>query len=377
MISTKKNNTSCFANIVVISMIPTLFFVSMILGYTNIISINIPIHALLIIGFILFIFLLFIQHNANYSICKMRSSYSIMEDKLRLELDISSLTLNNQNKSILNIDKFLNNYYTNVRNDNFASVASSIFPMMGILGTFTAIAISMPDFSVSDSKALDNEISILLSGVGSAFFASIFGILLSLIWTYFEKRGLSKIDKLFIDVKSDFQAYLWSEDELKIYRYEQYKPKDEKFITALKETFNLDFIKDLNKEHLSNFKSVMNDTNQNFSHLSTQIRDVSTELKESLNSIDNSRTAIDARNQIEETMVNFTNATQSFEKTVKMHSASLDTSLNRTFDKIDTEISDIVIKLADFATHVSLESKEVQDSIGKYHYMISKQLRVK
>jgi len=374
---TKNNNKSCFANIVVISMIPTIFFISMVLGYTNIISMNIPIHALLIVGFILFIFLLFIQHNANYSICKMRSTYSNMEDKLKLELDISSLTLNNHSKSILDIDKFLNKYYTNVRNDNFASVASSIFPMMGILGTFTAIAISMPDFSVSDSKALDHEISILLSGVGSAFFASIFGILLSLIWTYFEKRGLSKIDKLFIDIKSDFQPLLWSDDELKIYKYEQYKPKDEKFITALKETFNLDFIKELNKEHLSNFKSVMNDTNQSFSTLSSQIQNVSTELKESLDSMDNNRTAIDAKNQIEETMVNFTNATLSFEKTVKMHSANLDTSLNRTFNKIDTEISDIVIKLADFATHVSLESKEVQDSIGKYHYMISKQLRVK
>ena len=377
MISTKNNNKSCFANIVVISMIPTIFFISMILGYTNIISMNIPVHALLIVGFILFVFLLFIQHNANYSICKMRSSYSIMEDKLRSELDISSLTLNKQSKSILDIDKFLNNYYSNVRNDNFASVASSIFPMMGILGTFTAISISMPDFSVSDSKALDNEISILLSGVGSAFFASIFGILLSLIWTYFEKRGLSKIDKFFLDVKSDFKPYIWSQDELKIYKYEQYKPKDEKFITALKETFNLDFIKDLNEEHLSNFKSVIRDTNQNFSLLCEQIEDVSTQLKESLNSMESGKNAIDAREQIQETMINFTNATQSFEKTVKIHSASLDTSLNRTFDKIDTEISDIVIKLADFATHVSLESKEVQDSIGKYHYMISKQLRVK
>lgn len=371
------NKINCFANIVVISMIPTLFFLSIILGYIGVIPANIPLHALGIVGFILFIFLLFIKHNANYSVCKMRSTYSIMETQLRLELKTSSLTLNNKNKSILNIDNFLNNYYSEIRNDNFVSVASSVFPMMGILGTFTAIAISMPNFSVSDTQALDNEISILLSGIGSAFFASIFGILLSLIWTYFEKRGLSKIDKFFLGVKNDFKPYIWSQDELTIYKYEQYKPKEEKFIKALKETFNLDFIQNINQIHLDNFKSIMHDTNQNFTLLSKHIEDVSTDLKTTLEAMDSGKNATEAKNQIQSSIVEFTQATNSFEKSVKIHSAQLDNSLNRTFNKIDTEIGDIVIKLADFATHVSLESKEVQDSIGKYHYMISKQLRVK
>lgn len=371
------NNISCAANIVVISMIPTIFFISMILGYIGIIPMNIPAHSLIIVGFILFIFLLFIKHNANYSICKMRSSYPNMEVMLKKEMESSSLTLDKKSKSILNIDEFLKRYYSNIRNDNFVSVASSVFPMMGILGTFTAIAISMPNFSVTDTQALDNEISLLLSGIGSAFFASIFGILLSLIWTYFEKRGLSKVDKFFLDIKSDFRPYIWSQDELTIYKYAQYKPKDEKFINALKETFNLDFIKTINDTHLNNFKSIMKDTNQNFTLLSKHIEDVSTELKETLEAMDNSRDAVDAKNQIQSSIVTFTEATNAFEKSVKTHSAHLDTSLNRTFDKIDTEISDIVIKLADFATHVSLESKEVQDSIGKYHYMISKQVRIK
>jgi len=368
---------NCFANIVVISMIPTIFFVSMLLGYINIIPINIPIHALLIVGFILFIFFLFIKHNANYSICKMHASYSKMENKLKTALDENSLHLNQTNKSILDIDEFLKHHYADIRNDNFVSVASSVFPMLGILGTFTAIAISMPNFSVTDTKALDGEISLLLSGIGSAFFASIFGILLSLIWTYFEKRGLSKIDKFFYTVKDDFKPYIWSKNELNIYKFEQYKPKDEKFITALKETFNLDFIEKLNVQHQNSYKAIMDDTNSSFKLLSKHLEHISNELKESLSQIDNAKNSIDAREQIENTISDFTLATQSFEKTVKIHSAQLDTSLNRTFEKIDTEIGDIVIKLADFATHVSLESKEVQDSIGKYHFMISKQLRVK
>ncbi len=372
-----QNNINCFANIIVISMIPIVFFISMILGYIEIIPMNIPLHALVIVGFILFIFLLFIKHNANYSICKMRSSYKEMEIELKEKMESSSLVLDDKNKSIFNVNDFLKLYYSNIRNDNFVSVASSVFPMMGILGTFTAIAISMPNFSVTDTQALDNEISILLSGIGSAFFASIYGILLSLIWTYFEKRGLSKIDRFFLDIKDNFRPYIWSENELTIYKYTQYKPKDEKFINALKETFNLEFIHKLNESHLNNFKSIMKDTNQNFTLLSKHIEDVSTDLKETLDAMDSSKDAVDAKNQMQSSIVTFTEATNAFEKSVKVHSAHLDTSLNRTFEKIDTEISDIVIKLADFATHVSLESKEVQDSIGKYHYMISKQLRVK
>lgn len=51
----------------------------------------------------------------------------------------------------------------------FASIGSAIFPMMGILGTFISIAFSMPNFSSSDTAALEQEIADLLSGVGTAF----------------------------------------------------------------------------------------------------------------------------------------------------------------------------------------------------------------
>jgi len=367
----------CTANFIVISMIPILFFVSLTLGYLNIIPINVPIHALGVVGFILFIFLLFISHNANYSICKMRSSFTKLDEDIRVKLDENVLTIDNKTKSILDVDNFLNEYYSNVRNDNFVSVASSIFPMLGILGTFVAIAISMPDFSVKDTASLDNEISRLLSGVGSAFFASIYGILLSLIWTYFEKRGLSRINAYFSTIKSSFSESLWSQEELTIYKYTQYDLKDNKFISALKETFNLDFVQNINQQHLLSFEKIMAETNNHFNHISEHLYSTSKELKDTLAQMDNSQNAISARNHIDKSLVDFTVATRSFEKTTKVFSAQLNNSLNRTFEKIDTEVGDIVIKLADFATHVSLESREVQDSITKYHQMIAKQVKDK
>jgi hypothetical protein len=374
----KTNSTAgCLANFIVISLIPVLFFIAMILGYLGVINIHVPVHSLGVIGFILFIFLLFIKHNANYSICKIRSGYTDLKMQIDNKLIQNSLSINDTTKSILDIQKYLNTYYRDIRNDNFVSVASSIFPMLGILGTFVAIALSMPNFSVTDTAALDHEISLLLSGVGSAFFASIYGILLSLIWTYFEKRGLSKVENYFLSIQDNFSEYIWSEEELLIYKYTQYDLKENKFLGALKETFSLDFIAKLNQQHLNNFETIMHETNSNFTQLTSELQSVSQELKHTLSQMDISQNALSAQNHIDKALVDFTVATKSFEKTTKLHSAQLNNSLNRTFDKIDTEIGQIVIKLADFASHVSLESREVQDSIKKYHQMVANQIKVK
>jgi len=371
------STAKCSANFIVISVIPILFFIAMILGYIGIIPLNVPIHSLAVIGFILFIFLLFIKHNANYSICKMRSSYAGLKNDLEKKLSSNSLTIEGETKSILDMDNFLNRYYSNIRNDDFVSVASSVFPMLGILGTFIAIALSMPNFSVTDTEALDHEISLLLSGVGSAFFASIYGILLSLIWTYFEKSGMSKVGNYFSTIKSNFEDSLWSKEELTIYKYSQYDIKENKFLGALQETFNLDFIQTINREHISNFETVMKTTNQNFSQISNNLQIVSAELQETLSEMNNGQSALSAQNHIDKSLVDFTVATKSFEKSTKLYSAQLNNSLNRTFEKIDTEIGEIVIKLADFATHVSLESREVQDSIKKYHQIVAQNIKDK
>ncbi|WP_455757171.1 MotA/TolQ/ExbB proton channel family protein [Sulfurimonas sp.] len=371
------NTVKCSANFIVISTIPALFFLSMVLGYIGLIPIKVPLSSVLVIGIIFLIFLLFARHNANYSICKMRASFLIMEDELKDKLAKNSLTLNGQTKSILKIDEFLHGYYSKIRNNNFVSVAASVFPMLGILGTFIAIAISMPNFSVTDSQALDNEITILLSGVGSAFYASIYGILLSLIWTYFEKSGLSKVDKYLAHTKSIFNTSVWSDDELTIYKYSQYELKDNKFITALKETFNLEFVQTLNEQHLSNLKEIMNESNNNFTHIANHLKAASSELTDTLSQMDNNKNALEARDEIENNLQRFTIATKEFEKNSKIFNAQLTSSLDKTFEKIDTEVGDIVIKLADFATHVSLQSEEVQNSISSYHRMVTNQARVK
>ncbi len=368
---------NCSANFIVIALLPLLFFVTMLAGYFGFIPLNIPLYTLVYIGFIFLVFLLFIKHNANYAACKMRGTQLEMESSLKKELIAKSLTLGEESKSILDIDKFLNHFYIDVRNDNFVSVASSIFPMLGILGTFVAMAISMPNFSASSADALDSEISTLLSGVGSAFFASIYGIFLSLLWTYFEKRGLSKIDNYFHNIETLFASHIWSEDELSIHQHSKSDLEENRFLSALKETFDLSFIRDINQQQLEAFKEVMHESNQNFTLLANTIDQVSQQIQGSLAIIDQSTTAVAAQNQIKSQLERFVTATEALEKSTKLYAGQMDTTLHKSFEKIDTEIGDIVVKLADFATHVSAESSEVQKSIRKYHQTIANHTREK
>jgi len=276
------SHLSCYLNYFVLALLPTLFFAGILLGFLNLISLKVDLHSLLIIGAIYLIYLLFIQHNANFVVCKMRKEYVSLQKDLQLAIKENSLTIFEKTKSTIDIEDFISNYYKTFRNDNFASIAPSFFPMLGILGTFTAIAISMPNFSISDTKALDHDIALLLSGIGTAFYASIYGIFLSIIWNFFEKRGLSKVDHDAHQLSEVYKSYIWEESELKRHEHMQHEMRDTRMIQALKDTFNLDFIQTLNEKHLENFQTIITETNKNFTAVTNHMQMVSTDLKETI-----------------------------------------------------------------------------------------------
>ncbi|MBD3840179.1 MAG: MotA/TolQ/ExbB proton channel family protein, partial [Epsilonproteobacteria bacterium] len=191
----ERENYDCTQYFFIILSLPLIVLLMVAMGYIGLMPLKVELHTLGVVAIIFTIFIFFIKHNANYAICEMRSQKQEMEASLKKALENNALAIMNEVKSTLNIHEYIQEYYKDIRNDNFAQIAPSIFPMLGILGTFIAIAISMPDFTVKDVTSLDHEITVLLAGIGTAFYASIYGIFLSLWWTYFEKRGISKVDK--------------------------------------------------------------------------------------------------------------------------------------------------------------------------------------
>ncbi|WP_321315352.1 MotA/TolQ/ExbB proton channel family protein [Halarcobacter sp.] len=214
----KMNNSPRF---LVILSLPIFLFIFILLGFLQIIPLKVEIHSLIIIFLILFIFMFFISHNAWYSFALFRNKILENNEELDSYLNQREITFNGKTKSYASLDDYFEKFLLGLRNDNFANVASSIFPTLGILGTFTAIAISMPDFTVDSKQALENEITILLSGVGTAFYASIYGIFLSIWWIFFEKRGLTKIEYEINSIKSSYKDRIWSKDEIELLKLSQ------------------------------------------------------------------------------------------------------------------------------------------------------------
>ncbi|CAA6818148.1 MAG: Arginine/ornithine antiporter ArcD [uncultured Sulfurovum sp.] len=370
----QNSTTPCFISYMLLALYGTLFFIIILLGYLNIVPLKVDLHSVLIIGGIYFIYLFFIRHNANFVVCKMRKEYVNLQKDLQQNIKENSLTILNETKSTININDFISEYYKTFRNDNYASIASSLFPMLGILGTFTAIAISMPDFSSANEAALDHEISLLLSGIGTAFYASIYGIFLSIVWSFFEKLGLSKVDADSHQLHDVYTSYIWSPSELKRHEHMQHDMRDQKMIQALKETFNLEFIQTLNEKHLENFQTIINETNKNFTTITNHMKMVSSDLKDTIAKIESSNSALTAHEKIDRSIQEFTKTTSTLQHTMGQLDDTLEKSLNLTFSKIDNEVGEIVMKLANFAHSTAEQNKILQRTITEYHNSISQHI---
>jgi len=356
-----KNTTSCFSQSFIILFIPFLFLLGLVLAYLGIFPLKVEFHTLLIVAFIFVVFSFFVKHNANYSVCHMKGTFSDMEESLTEALGINALTIMGKTKSTLYIKDFIAEYYRAIRDDNFARVASSVFPMLGILGTFIAIAISMPDFTVQDSEALDHEISALLSGIGTAFYASIYGIMLSLIWTFFEKRGMSKIDKKIYDLEKIYGSRVWKKSELIKHEHTLSALKDQEIVQTLKETFNMDFLKEINEQYLKDFMSIIGNTSDHFTKLTTHMQEASSELGETIEKIQHRETTVQAISTMQNNIEGFNNNALNLQKSM----ARFDGSVDHTFDKIDKELGTAIEKLSIFARIISEQNQLILNNMAK------------
>ena len=194
--------------------VPTLLYAIVVLCYLGVLPLKVEIHSVILIGFIYLIYLFFVRHNAYYISCKFKTQYQELFYNLKNYINDNLLTIGDTTKANGSTDSFLQDYTSNIRNTNFSSIASGIFPTLGILGTFISIAISMPDFSSGTSNALEKEITVLLGGVGTAFYVSIFGIFLSIWWTFFEKIGMSRFEHDTYTIIENTKSFFWTKIDI-------------------------------------------------------------------------------------------------------------------------------------------------------------------
>jgi len=359
----EQKSSSCFGffRFMVLFFIPALVVGAVVASYLHYLPYKMPIQSVVAVGVIFFIYLFFIPHNAYYSSCQVINAYKTMKEVLKERIRKTLLKIGNERKSTINIAEFLNSYFVNIRNDNFASVATTVFPMLGILGTFISIAVSMPDFSVESSDALDLEISALLDGVGTAFYASIFGIFLSLWWIFFEKKGLTRIDKYFNNIELDFEKFVWDDLSIKHFLVAQNQMHNDDLISSLRENFNIHFMKKFNDSYIKVYSDLMEKTTENFQKVSEEISKSSQLMGDLMDNISKSDKYIVYAKEMDEKF-------DMFNKTV----SKLDETMDKTFHKIDSEVASIVTKLADFGEVVSKKSDSVEKSLYDYQKEVRK-----
>ena len=211
-----KFHTTCrpMSRIFILLTVPSALFAIIILCYLGKLPLTVEIHSVILIGFIYLIYLFFVRHNAYYISCKFKTQYQELFYNLKNYINDNLLTIGDTTKANGSTDSFLQDYTSNIRNTNFSSIASGIFPTLGILGTFISIAISMPDFSSGTSNALEKEITVLLGGVGTAFYVSIFGIFLSIWWTFFEKIGMSRFEHDTYTIIENTKSFFWTKIDI-------------------------------------------------------------------------------------------------------------------------------------------------------------------
>lgn len=247
MIKTREQKTASTPRFIMIISLPLILFSLLLLGFNGIIPLKAELHSVIIVFFIFVIFVTFIPHNAWYTFANFKNSIHNLIEEVDEHLSQNQLILANKKKALVNIEPFFEKYIATIRNDNFASIASSIFPTLGILGTFLAIAISMPNFTVESKAALESEITILLSGVGTAFYASIFGIFLSIWWVFFEKRGLTKIENELNEIKKDFNSQIWDKEEIELYKILENQEQNQRFLEKIENVITPEYIFKLNQ----------------------------------------------------------------------------------------------------------------------------------
>ena len=343
------NSSNCFGRFLLIAFLPFAFVVFLLLNYLNFFNFaNVTAHTFYIVLIIFLIFLFFIPHNAFIVVCKINAHFNITRTEFEKNLEKTALTIEGKTKSVLSVRDFLEEYFKNIRNNNFAKIASSTFPMLGILGTFIAIAISMPDFSVSSSKELDMQISKLLSGVGTAFYASIFGILLSLIWTFFERLGLSSIEQLTLSLENIYSKYIWSQKELLKFKYDQKALFDNQFLNVLKETFNLNLIREINKEHLESYEKILQKSQEGLKSIEKSLINSANLLNHTIEKLNQTKESANALVNIDRNLKEFNKSAKDLKNLLE----SFDNGLDRALTTIDKELANAVSHISQMVESV-------------------------
>lgn len=344
------NQPLIFVYLKIIS-VPVLVFAIFLLGFFGVISLKVELHSILMLTVLLIIALILARQNAEYGCRAFENKIDNFKIKLKSFIMSHLLIIANKKKSSVSFENFADFYSNNLRNENYSSVATMIFPMFGILGTFISIAISMPEFSSQNINMLEKEISQLLSGVGTAFYISIYGIFLAIWWLYFEKKGISKFQKLIIRYKNATKNFFWEEHEIT----ECYLSE---ILNANLQT-NKSIISNLNSDFSDKLNNTLNQKIKNLDEILDSEREILKESNEKLKSINEMLKKIDISSTAK-SYNEISNILQNIIYNLNRNENSKDEKIEKFSNSIEKFIDELSKFSADFKNSINENTKKIE-----------------
>lgn len=240
-------------------LLPLVIYIFVLLGFFEVINFKVKLDSFIMISIMLVIAMILALNNASFAYSSLPARVDDFKAKLKDFIVLNLLEIAGVKKSNVCFDEFLESYTKDFRNENFANIVAPAFATLGILGTFISIAVSMPTFISNDTLALERDLGLLLNGVGTAFYISIYGIFLSLWWIFFEKCGLSKFQKFTQEQREISRQFFWQKNEL-----------EQRFMSIASQHFNdirSVFSRISNEEFFKNLDNVVGNKFKSYSDL--------------------------------------------------------------------------------------------------------------
>jgi methyl-accepting chemotaxis protein len=159
-----------------------------------------------------------------------------------VDFELGLINIKGEKKSLKSLNKkvdqeaIINLFF----NDKMLNSISSTLVGLGILGTFSGLAIGVSGFEMESTETIKNSISSLLGGMGTAFVTSIHGMLWSLLFTlsyqFIRHKVLkmmdvfySSMDKEYLATEVDIEEYhnIQQQDNLKTIIQEYFVNEEE------------------------------------------------------------------------------------------------------------------------------------------------------
>ncbi|MBD0404008.1 methyl-accepting chemotaxis protein [Flammeovirga sp. EKP202] len=244
-------------------------------------------------------------------------------------------------------NNFFNEYDIVLDRSNLANY-TNILVGLGIIGTFAGLAFGLSDFNIDSVKEITSSIQGLLTGVDTAFWTSIAGMLCSLLYGWYFKRTMSYTNNLigelchFLDAKYKFTEEDKLRREFETY-YKVQKTIVEEYYCSMDESGNIIYPKDRLK-HI----------HEQLTHNTASIKSMSTDLNGVL------------ENGLEVMVEGINNSLEEMlDRLMKMTSGQTDASLKEALESIKLLLANFNSSLAEPLNELAKKMDTVGSSVNE------------